>query len=68
MGHARKKPEADPEDAKVLPAREALSLISSRLPDEGDEEEEASGGGEEPAVDRDRSVEGARNDRSTPDA
>jgi hypothetical protein len=66
MGHARKKIEAEPEDAKVLPAREALSLISSRLPDE-DEEEEASGGGEEPVVDHDRSAEGARNDPATPE-
>jgi hypothetical protein len=64
MGHARKKPEADPEDAKVLPAREALSLISSRPRDE--DEDEASGGGEEP-LDNDRSVEGARSDRTTPD-
>jgi hypothetical protein len=66
MGHARKKPEADPEDAKVLPAREALSLISSRPPDE-DEDEDASGRGEEPLVDHDRSVEGARSDRATPE-
>jgi hypothetical protein len=65
MGHARKKIDADPEDAKVLPAREALSLISSRLPDE--EEDEASGGGEESLVDHDRSVEGARSDRPTPE-
>jgi hypothetical protein len=63
MGHARKKPEADPEDAKVLPAREALSLISSRFPDE--DEEEASGGGDEP---NDRSAEGARSDRATPES
>jgi hypothetical protein len=57
MGHARKKPEADPEDAKVLPAREALSLISSRFPDE---DEEASGGDAEPVVEPDRTVEGSR--------
>lgn len=67
MGHARKKTEAEPEDAKVLPAREALSLISSRPRDE-DEDEEASGRSEEPLVNHDRSVEGARNDRSTPEA
>jgi hypothetical protein len=66
MGHARKKTEAEPEDAKVLPAREALSLISSR-PAEEDEDEEASGRSEEPLVDHDRSVEGARSDRSTPE-
>jgi hypothetical protein len=65
MGHARKKPEADPEDAKVLPAREALSLISSRPRNE--DEDEASGGSEEPLVDHDRSVEGARSDRATPE-
>jgi hypothetical protein len=63
MGHARKKTEADPEDAKVLPAREALSLISSRPPDE--EEDEASGASEEPLGDHDRAVEGARSDRAT---
>lgn len=66
MGHARKKTEAEPEDAKVLPAREALSLISSRLPDEGDEEEEASGG-DEPVVNHDRRVEDAGGDRASPD-
>jgi hypothetical protein len=66
MGHARKKTEAEPEDAKVLPAREALSLISSRPPDE-DEDEDDSGRSEEPLVDHDWSVEGARNDRSTPE-
>jgi hypothetical protein len=66
MGHARKKPEADPEDAKVLPAREALSLIWSRLPDE--EDDEASGGGEEPLVDHHRRVEGARSDRAAPES
>jgi hypothetical protein len=67
MGHARKKTEAEPEDAKVLPAREALSLISSRPPDE-DEDEDASGGGEETLVDHDRSAKSARSDRSTPEA
>jgi hypothetical protein len=65
MGHARKKTEAEPEDAKVLPAREALSLISSRVPDE-DEDEEGSGG-EEPLVDHDRRVEDAGGDRASPD-
>jgi hypothetical protein len=65
MGHARKKIEADPEDAKVLSAREALSLISSRPRDE--DEDEASGRSEEPLVNHDRSVEGARSDRATPD-
>jgi hypothetical protein len=63
MGHARKKIEADPEDAKVLPAREALSLISSRPRDE--EDDEASGGSEEPLVEHDRGGEGARSDRAT---
>lgn len=64
MGHARKKNEAEPEDAKVLPAREALSLISSRVPNE--DEEEASGG-EESLVDHDRRVEDAGGDRTSPD-
>jgi hypothetical protein len=63
MGHARKKIEADPEDAKVLPAREALSLISSRLPDE---DEEASGGDAEPGAEPDRTVEGTRGDPAPP--
>jgi hypothetical protein len=63
MGHARKKTEAEPEDAKVLPAREALSLISSRPRDE-DEDEDASGGGGEPRADHDRSAEGGRSDRA----
>jgi hypothetical protein len=44
MGEARKKPELDPEEARALSAREALSLIWSPLPGA---DEEPSGRGEE---------------------
>lgn len=64
MGEAKKKLRLDPEEAKVLPARVALSLISSRIPDA---DEEASGGGEEPLGAEDRS-ESARSDPASPDA
>jgi hypothetical protein len=57
MGEARKKAEVDPEEAKVLPAREALSLIWSRPPEA---DEDASGRGEEPLGTEDGSVEGPR--------
>jgi hypothetical protein len=61
MGRAEKKPEPEHEDAKVLPASVALSLIWGGPPDE--EEDEASGRGEEPVGDPDRS-EGARDPAS----
>jgi hypothetical protein len=66
MGDAREKAEHDPpEEAKVLPAREALSLISGR-PSDGDEDEEGSGGGEGPVADDDRSVERAGAEQPPP--
>jgi hypothetical protein len=60
MGRAEKKPEPEQEEAKVLPASVALSLIWGGGPDEG---EEASGGSEEPVGDPDRS-EGTRDPAS----
>jgi hypothetical protein len=54
VGEASEKPQLGPEDAKVLPAREALSLISGGL-SEG--EEDASGGGEQPLEAEDGSSE-----------
>jgi hypothetical protein len=55
MGEASEKTRLDPEDAKVLPAREALWLISGGR---SDEDEEASGGSEEPPETDDGNVEG----------
>jgi hypothetical protein len=63
MGHAREKHQPE-EEAKVLPAREALSLIWGGREDE---EGEASSGGEEAVRDPDRRADGAR-DRSSPEA
>jgi hypothetical protein len=61
MGEAKKKPELDPESARALPARVALSLISSSPPDA---DEDASGRSEE-ALETDRAVESARGDRAS---
>jgi hypothetical protein len=58
MGEAKRKSELDPEQARSLPARVALSLISSPS---RDSDEEASGRSEE-ALETDRSVESARAD------
>jgi hypothetical protein len=58
MGEAREKPALDPEQARSLPARVALSLITS--PPYG-AEEEASGGGEG-ALETDGDLERARTD------
>jgi hypothetical protein len=52
VGEASEKPQLGPEDAKVLPAREALSLISGRL---SEAEEDVSGGGEQPLAAEDGS-------------
>jgi hypothetical protein len=58
--------EPDPEEAKVLPAREALELISGGRSD-GDEDEEASGGGEGAVPADDRRVERAGSERPPPE-
>jgi hypothetical protein len=60
MGRTQKKPEPE-EEAKVLPASEALSLISGGRQDE---EEDDSGRGEEAVGDPDRRAEGARDPAS----
>jgi hypothetical protein len=62
MGEAKKKSELDPDQARSLPARVALSLISRTSPDA---DEDASGRGEE-ARETDRSVESTRSDPSSP--
>jgi hypothetical protein len=62
MGRARERHEPE-EEAKVLPASEALSLISGGR---DEDPEEDSGGGEETVGDPDRS-EGAR-DPASPEA
>jgi hypothetical protein len=59
MGEAKKKTELDPEQARALPARVALSLISSPGPDA---DEDASGRGEEARETERRGVESARAD------
>jgi hypothetical protein len=55
-----KKSESE-QEAKVLPASEALSLISGGRQDEEDDD---SGRGEEPVRDPDRRAEGARDPAS----
>jgi hypothetical protein len=54
VGESRKRTEADAEEAKVLPAREALSLISGGGSggDDDDETSEESDGPGEADVDR----------------
>jgi hypothetical protein len=58
MGEAKRKSELDPEQARAVPARVALSLISSPPLDV---DEESSGRVEE-ALETDRAVESARAD------
>jgi hypothetical protein len=58
MGRTKKKPEPDQEEAKVLPASEALSLISGGRDEDAEED---SGRGEEPVGD----PEGARDPASS---
>jgi hypothetical protein len=65
MGEAKKKSELDPEQARALPARVALSLISSRP---ADADEGGSGRGEEPLETEDGGIERARPGPATPDA
>jgi hypothetical protein len=60
MGRTQRKTEPEPEEAKVLSAREALSLISGGRDEDAEED---SGGGEEPVGD----PEGAR-DPAAPEA